>query len=182
MAQDNKAAANKEKNALGKKSVTKKILVGSLIIVTIAGASVGTTLFLTGYPPESSHGAANPITHPAAESAHTPEVNNSPAQYVPLDPPFIVNFEDQGVLRYLQLGVTVMTREKTGPEAVTNNLPPIRNNLIMLFAAQKYSDLGSTAGKEKLRTQALEEIQAILRKEIGRPGIEAVYFTNFVMQ
>jgi flagellar FliL protein len=101
---------------------------------------------------------------------------------LPLDPSFIVNFEDQGVLRYLQIGVTVMSRDTAVIEAVASNMPPIRNNLIMLFASQSYANLGSTEGKEKLRNQALEAIQSILLKEIGRPGIEAIYFTNFVMQ
>ncbi|VAX05680.1 hypothetical protein MNBD_GAMMA19-792, partial [hydrothermal vent metagenome] len=37
-------------------------------------------------------------------------------------------------------------------------------------------------GKETLREEALEVVQQILEEETGDPGIEAVYFTSFVMQ
>jgi flagellar FliL protein len=107
---------------------------------------------------------------------------HTPAQYLALDPPFVVNFEDQGLLRYLQVSLSVMTRDKSIIDAVTNNMPPIRDNLILLFGSQSFEILNSTEGKEKLRNQSLANIQAILREEIGTPGVEAIYFTNFVMQ
>jgi flagellar FliL protein len=37
-------------------------------------------------------------------------------------------------------------------------------------------------GKEKLRHEALREIQAILKKESVAPGIEDLLFTSFVVQ
>jgi flagellar FliL protein len=86
------------------------------------------------------------------------------------------------MLRYLQVGVAVMTRDQAMIEQVTNNLPHIRNNLIMLFGNQDQNALNSTEGKETLRRQTLEEIQAILQKETGKPGVEDVFFTSFVMQ
>jgi flagellar FliL protein len=181
MAQDTKTADKQNTKPTAKKSVIKKILIGSLGILLTVGASVGATLFLTGSLPKLGHQEAEVSPHPP-DSSPSPPKTNTPAQYLPLDPSFIVNFEDQGVLRYLQIGVTVMSRDTAVIEAVANNMPPIRNNLIMLFASQSYANLGSTEGKEKLRNQALEAIQSILHKEIGRPGIEAIYFTNFVMQ
>ena len=61
--------------------------------------------------------------------------------YQALDPPFIINFEDQGVLRYLQIGLSVMAREQQIIDAVNNNMPQIRNNLILLFGNQKLETL-----------------------------------------
>lgn len=171
------------------------MLIGILILV---GGSVGATLFLTGAlhkgatGEESGHAAAAPS--PAAAGHGEPSGHGAPAPAAPMggarlpavyqsiDPPFIINFEDQGVLRYLQIGLAVMTRDKGVVDAVTNNLPQIRNNLIMLFANQKLETLQTNEGKEKLRAQALEQIQAVLSREIGYAGIEAVYFTIFVMQ
>ena len=194
MAQDTKAAKDSKPEG---KSAVKKILIFSLGAIILIGGSIGATLYLTGAlntsvdhrearaseahaskAQGSSHGSeAQGSSHGSVEGA-----SNIPAQYVPLDPPFVVNFEDQGMLRYLQVSVAVMTRDKAVGEAVASNMPPIRNSLIMLFGSQNFASLGSTEGKEKLRNQALEEIQSILRKEIGQPGVEAVYFTNFVMQ
>ncbi len=157
--------------------------VGGLILI---GGSVGATLFLTGALNKNAgeghaeagaapgHGAANPAA---------PIVPlRGPTIYHPLDPAFIVNFEDQGMLRYLQIGLTIMTRDQRIIDAINQNIPQIRNDLILLFSNQKMEVLASTAGKEKLRAQALAQIQGILTREIGIPGIEAVYFTAFVLQ
>jgi len=85
-------------------------------------------------------------------------------------------------LRYLQIGLSVMSRDKLVIDAVNNNMPQIRNDLILLFGNQKLEFLASNEGKEQLRAQALEQVQAVLNKEIGEPGIEAIYYTAFVMQ
>jgi flagellar FliL protein len=37
-------------------------------------------------------------------------------------------------------------------------------------------------GKEQLRQECLKEIQRILTKETGKPGVEDVLFTSFVVQ
>lgn len=193
MAQTNKATGKQEANATDKQDSQKSgkswlmmALILSLVMFLAIGISIGATLYLTGALRKSGHAEASSADKSATEGtdAHAAAKVSSaaPPQYISLDPPFIVNFEDQGMLRYLQIGVTVMTRDHAAADAVNNNMPPIRNNLIMLFASQKGADLGSSEGREKLRSQALEEIQSIIRKETGQPGVQAVYFTNFVMQ
>ena len=86
------------------------------------------------------------------------------------------------MLRYLQIGLTVMARNQQIIDAVNQSMPQIRNDLILLFSNQKMEVLNSLNGKEKLRIQALAQIQGILTREIGIPGVEAVYFTAFVLQ
>lgn len=162
----------------GKGSIIKKILVWGVTGAVLVGLSVGGTLYLTGSLDKLGveKPAVSPVTTAAAMTPATP------AHYLALDPPLVINFDDQGLLRYLQVNISVMARDGALIEAAKNHLPHIRNNLIVLFSGQDFSMLSSVEGKEKLRTLALEEIQSILRKEIGAPGIEAVYFTNFVMQ
>ncbi len=178
---DAKPSAKKGSNLI-------KILLIVIGAVVLIGGSVGATLVLTGAlqkkpeeaasvaAPAAGHGAAS---HPAAATASS---NKLPPLYQPIEPPFIVNFEDQGVLRYLQIGLSVMTRDKLVVDAITTHMPQIRNDLILLFADQKMETLGNNAGKEKLRVQAMEKVQAVLSKEIGSPGIEDIYFTAFVLQ
>jgi flagellar FliL protein len=86
------------------------------------------------------------------------------------------------MLRYLQIGLTTMTRDQRIVDAINQNMPQIRNDLILLLSNQKMEVLATTIGKEKLRAQALAQIQGILAREVGIPGIEAVYFTTFVLQ
>ena len=172
------------------------ILFGGLILI---GGSIGATLFLTGAlnkKAEDGHAAepvasAAPPAHggasaapPAHGGASPPPITplRGPAIYHPLEPAFIVNFEDQGMLRYLQIGLTTMTRDQRIVDAINQNMPQIRNDLILLLSNQKMEVLATTIGKEKLRAQALAQIQGILAREVGIPGIEAVYFTTFVLQ
>ncbi len=194
-------AAKDDAKAPPKKSGgAMKILLLIIAAVLLVGAAVGGTLFFTGAlhksaegeeeaaaPAESSgeHGKAPAKANKTAKKTKGGGGHGSAPQnpvYLPLDPPFVINFEDQGILRYLQIGLSVMSRDQAVIDAVNTNMPQIRNDLILLFGDQKMETLNSNQGKEKLRTQALEHIQAVLNEEIGEPGIEAVYYTNFVMQ
>lgn len=102
--------------------------------------------------------------------------------YLPLDPAFVVNFQDQGQLHYLQVTMEVMAREQETIDAVKLHLPVIRNNLTLMLSSQTVESLASRDGKEKIRAETLAEIQKILKEQTGQPGVEAVYFTSFVMQ
>lgn len=181
-----KDAAKPEKKGSGILKILS-LLIGGLILV---GGSIGATLFLTGALNKGAgedheaaapeHGAVAPA-HGGANIAPPIPLRGAPI-YLPIEPAFIVNFEDQGMLRYLQVGITVMARNQQIIDAVTQSMPQIRNDLILLFSNQKMEVLASLNGKEKLRMQALAQIQGILTREIGMPGIEAVYFTAFVLQ
>ena len=102
--------------------------------------------------------------------------------YLPLDPPFVVNFQDQGQLHYLQVTMEVMARDQETIDAVKLHLPVIRNNLTLMLSSQTVESLATREGKEKIRAETLAEIQKILKEQTGKPGVEAVYFTSFVMQ
>lgn len=164
-----------------KDSIFKGVLVWGLIGMLLVGTSVGGTLYLTGALDRFGVGNAQ-----AYGNSNKPLVSSaeptSATLYLALEPPFTVNFVDQGLLRYLQVNVSVMARDRAVLEAVQAHSPQIRNNLIVLFGSRDFATLSSAEGKEKLRTLVLKEIQSILNKEIGEPGIEAVYFTNFIMQ
>jgi flagellar protein FliL len=106
-----------------------------------------------------------------------------PAQYLALDPPFVVNFEAEQLVRFLQITVQVMSRDPKTIELLKSNDPVVRNELLMLFANQKYATLATREGKEALRQQALASVRKVLKDAGGDPQhLEAVYFTTFVMQ
>ena len=106
----------------------------------------------------------------------------APANYVSLDPPFVVNFEGNSAARFLQINVEVMSRKPEYAEHIKKHMPVIRNNLVMLFGSQTYDKVNTLKGKEDLRQKALTEVQKILEEETGDSGVEALYFTSFVMQ
>jgi flagellar FliL protein len=106
-----------------------------------------------------------------------------PPIYVNLDPPFVVNFEAEAAVRFLQVTVSVMTREVHIEEVLKKNDPRIRNDLLMLLGNQKYDTISTREGKEKLQANALEAVRAVVKSAGGEPEkIEALYFTAFVMQ
>ena len=108
------------------------------------------------------------------------------ANYLALDPPFIVNFQqEQGKkprVRFLKVEVQCLTKTPAQLEVVKAHSPAIRNKLIMLFSNQRYEDLVSADGIEKLRVAALEEVKATLKKVTGKKTVKDLYFTSFVMQ
>jgi flagellar FliL protein len=94
----------------------------------------------------------------------------------------VVNFRDDQSMRFLQVGVSLMSHDAAALAAAKDAEPVIRNALVMLFSSQDYAILSDSAGKQKLQAQALAAVRKIVNDRLGRPGVEALYFTSFVMQ
>lgn len=106
-----------------------------------------------------------------------------PPKYITLDPPFVVNFEAEAAVRFLQVTVGIMTRDPHTESLVKDNDPRVRNDMLMILSGQSYASVSSNEGKEALRTKSLEAIRAIVKDMGGEPEkVEALYFTSFVMQ
>lgn len=177
--------------------ITKILLFGVLPLMTATILVVG-GLFIAGVlPGGGGHEGETVVADAGDEAAAADEGDaedggegggeegdggNKPAIYLPIDPAFVVNFASQGKARFLQITVEVMTRDETVPDKVKLHMPVIRNNLMLLFSDQSYDSVSTLDGKESLRESALEVVQQILEEETGDPGVEAVYFTSFVMQ
>lgn len=107
--------------------------------------------------------------------------------YLPLKPPFVVNYGGMGRLKYLKAELSVRVVDNSAASSIRHHMPLIRNNLVLLFSRQSDEDVDTQEGKELLRQAALEEIRAVVLAEDGeRPdgeeGIVDLYFNNFVIQ
>jgi len=161
------AAAPKEAvEGAPKKKKGKLLLIGALVVLAAGGAG-GWFMMKGGHKGAEGEAAA---------------VKSKPAVYLQLDPAFVVNFQDDTALRFLQVGVNVMSHDPEAITAAKEADPEIRNALLMLFSAQDVKSLSDVKGKQKLQAAALAEIQRVLKEKIGRPGVDAVYFTSFIMQ
>jgi len=105
-----------------------------------------------------------------------------PPLYHTLDESLVVNFRTPGRARYLQVGIELMTRDRSALETLKNHNPVIRNNLIMLFSDKSFEELSSREGKENLQREALAEVQRVMQLHHGSPAVESLYFTGFLMQ
>jgi flagellar FliL protein len=149
----------------------KWLIIGIIAFLAIAGGGVGAWLT---FGHNDTHGK---------KAAEKPKEPLAPPLYVALDPPFVVNFEGDQLVRFLQITVQVMTRDPATVEILKANDPVVRNDLLMLFANQKYEVVAQRAGKEKLRSDALAAVRHVVQSAGGKPDhIEQVYFTSFVMQ
>ena len=73
----------------------------------------------------------------------------------------------------------------TGDEAaklVKANDALIRNQLVGLFTQQTSETLGNVENKEKLRQEALKQIQQVMTDETGKPQIDDLLFNNLIVQ
>ncbi len=174
-----------------KKGGMKKIIIIAVAaVVLLSGIGTGTWYFMNkssgGDDAASGSKSAEAGKHgeKAGKKAAVAKTDKSttPSVYLALDPAFVVNFEDQGAIRFLQITAEVGTHDPTVLDEVKQYMPVIRNNLVMLFSSQTMASITSREGKEKLRADALHEIQKVLQQQTGKPGVDNIYFTSFVMQ
>jgi flagellar FliL protein len=173
----------------GKKSPILKVVLMVLGIVLAVGAGAGGAYFFMSGNGNHEQSAADAESNDNGENQENTggemadaDAARQPAIYFALDPAFVVNFQAGDSIRFLQTQVEVMSRDKQVITAVEQHMPVIRNNLIILFSSQDFATISTRVGKERLRAQTLSEVQKVLKREIGEPGVEAVYFTSFVMQ
>jgi flagellar FliL protein len=149
-----------------------KMLVIVLCSLLAAGAAGGGVYFMAMKKGGEKPAAAEPV--PATKL---------PAIYSKFDPPFVVNFQNKGMMRFLQVSIEVMTRDPATAELIKEHDPKLRNDLLMLLGGQTFETLNSREGKEQLRTEALKAVADVIAAEGGKAeNVEQLYFTSFVMQ
>ena len=173
--QENKEKADEESGGSG--GGKKKIILIAIIGLVLIGVSIGGTLAVV-----TLFGGGNSAEVELEEDAEPEPTPPSQAIYFPIKPEIIVNFEARGRQRFLQVDVTLLTREPDVVSAVELHMPMIRNALNLTLSGQVYEDIQTAEGKEFVRLECLQALRNIMEKEIGKPGIEQVLFTNMVMQ
>jgi flagellar protein FliL len=169
---DELEGAEGEEGAAKPKS-KKGLIIGIVSLLVLGGGGTGAYFAFAG-----GHDAKGDKGKPKVE-----EKEKLPPRYVALDPPFVVNFEAESAVRFLQVTVGIMTRDLEIEKLVKDNEPRVRNDLLLILGGQTYASVSTTEGKEALRTKCLEATRAIIKEMGGEPTkIEALYFTSFVMQ
>lgn len=153
------------------------LLVNGLLLVI--GLIVGTTLFLMGGDDEPVQADEEVL----AEAVDSVESNKGATPiYIPLHPAFVVNFENQEQVSFLQVDIQVMTYDSAVEPALKTHMPAVRNELLLLLGGKQYHEINTREGKRALSQEAIQVIQDVL-KSVNEPhSIEALYFTSFVMQ
>lgn len=148
-----------------------------MLITQLAGPILGCKLLRSMTP-----NCPAPVVVVGKDGKAVKPVDKAPPKYLAFDPPLVASLEDKGSIRFLQVTVELMARDDKVISAVETHMPVIRNNLLMMFGGQTVSSLTNRDDKEKLRKQALAEVQKIMKANTGEAGVEDLYFTSFVVQ
>ena len=121
-------------------------------------------------------------SHAWAQEEEGAEAAPARAIYIPLKPPFVVNYGGRGRLRYLKAELSVRVASASGANSIRHHMPYIRNQIILLFSKQTEQTLDTQEGKEMLRQEALQAIHEILEEEDGESELVDLYFNQLVLQ
>ena len=102
--------------------------------------------------------------------------------FIPLNPPIIVNIMDGEKIRHMQVIIEIKLADPLNAPKIDLHKGPIRHELILLLSSQDAGTISSALGKEQLRKDALAAAQKVLQELEGEPIIDALYFTNFIIQ
>jgi flagellar FliL protein len=147
----------------------------------IAGGAINTMLHSAPDYKLDKDGTMRVVKAAGGAAAGHGEALPAAAFYYAIDPPLVVNFEDNAAVRFLQISMTIMAKDQKAIDSVTKNMPLIRNNLLLLMSNRDYQTLMTREGKEKLRQEALNEIRSVQTKQ-GGGDVEDLLFTSFVVQ
>ncbi|CAK0749634.1 flagellar FliL protein [Gammaproteobacteria bacterium] len=164
-----------EKPSGGGGNMKTLILFGGIGLIVVLGA-VGATLYLTGFFGGKAGGGGH-----AAESGHATVDHSLPPIYQEIRPAFVVNTMDTNRIHFMQVAITVMSRNQAAIDAINANLFPIQNDVREVLSGRAYADVLNNVGIEKVRAEAEAAVKKCI-EDRHHPPIEALYFTSFVVQ
>jgi len=203
MADDDELELDTEKKKSGGKG--KIIMIIAVVVLLTTGSLVG-GLYFTGnlgggasskHADDAEGKSDSHDAEDAKDAKDAKELVVKPAFYYSLQPAFVVNFEEKTQAAYLQIEMQLMVSDKTVNDQITKHMPFIRNNILLILSSQKYEEVRTRQGKEKLQGEVLDAVRAIvggaMKEELEKesetkiddkdvPNVEQVYFTSFIMQ
>ena len=103
-------------------------------------------------------------------------------QYIYFEPALVVNYGSTGRMKFLRTDVALRVSSVESAAIVSHHKPYIRNSLVMLFSDQEGEAMNTSQGREVLRREALEAVQALMTELEGAPAVDDLFFNNFVVQ
>ena len=159
-----------------KSSKLKLIIIAVVALIIVGGGGAAAALFFLGGDSAPAEEAA-PAEPVRADAIYT-KVRTMGGK-----PMFVVTLQSQDKRpHYMQLYVEAKSRDQAVADALTLHMPLIVSRLNNLFSTQDFRTLQSLEGKQALREQSTDLVREIMQEKIGKPGVEAILFTNMVMQ
>lgn len=158
----------------------KLIIIIAVVLVVVLGAG---GFFLMSGGDESGAEEVSLDEKPATSAGGTgAAVELGDAMYVAMPRPFVFNVPGANRDRLVQIKVQLLVRGAQNEETAKKHIPLIEGTLLRVFSGTSADELGTSAGKDALKKNALKAVQDELLSIAGRTVVESVLFTGFVMQ
>lgn len=150
----------------------KLIIIIAVVVVLLLGGGAAAYFFMGSSSTESQ----------SSTSTQQLAVPEEPVAYVSIPQPFLFNVTGDNKDRLVQIKVQLMVRGSENENLAGYHSPLIESTLLSTFAGASVEQLRSPTGRIELRDKATADIKASLTSAVGKPVIERVLFTDFVIQ
>ncbi|MGL4830493.1 MAG: flagellar basal body-associated protein FliL [Vibrio sp.] len=152
----------------------KKLLIIIIAAVVLLVGGGGAAFFMMG--------SGNEATAQAEQKMEQATTKADPVSYVNIAQPFVFNVTGDEKDRLVQIKVQLMVRGSENENLARYHSPLVESSLLATFASASVEQLRTPNGRIELRDKATDDIKAALNQAVGKPVIEKVLFTDFVMQ
>jgi len=149
----------------------KWVFAGVLVLFLVGGSYAVWSFFLAGrFSQKHDQEIAN-LEEPSPGS-------NTSAAIIHDLAPFIVNLLDNDGKRYLRTKIELEVENNNIKRELEQRTPQLRDSILLLLTSKSFEDISSPEGKIQLRNELILRINKVLQ----RGAIQALYFTEFVVQ
>ncbi len=163
-----------------KTSKSKLPLIIIIIVVVVLAGGGAAAYFLLGSSSSDEELATEQNVEAAPQVAEKATVGD--ALYVAMPRPFVFSVPGIDRERLVQVKVQLMVRGTDAELLAKKHIPLVEGTLLKTFSSSTAEELASLSGKERVREQALTDVQAAFKAVEGQSVVEQVLFTGFVIQ
>jgi flagellar FliL protein len=147
------------------------VMVGIVFLLIMIGTSVAFFVLWGKVSDSKSNGAA------FSENAKEKAMSAGKKKVFPLKT-FVVNLADAGGKRYLRVGIVLELNDAALSSEVEENLPHIRDKILMILPSKTFDAIKTFEGKMALKSEIMNGLNSLLKE--GK--ISNLYFEEFVVQ
>lgn len=164
----------------GTASRLKRPMLGLLVLMLVAGASIATTwMITTRYQKQSAASQSGPLEAQAVPVA--PAAPPPAPIFVPLTP-ITVTLQGDDIERMLHVAITLRVGDAESRERLEKYMPEVRSRILMVLSAQSPVAVQSQKGKVALAQALMQSVNKPFAPQPESQSISDVLFTEFVVQ
>lgn len=146
--------------------MNKFVIIGVVVVVLLTGGGAGAYFYL------NENGTGEP---------EGPKIDERDFVYVEV-PPVVANFDVKGKMRYLQITVSLQTRDIASSNAFKANLPMIQSELLTLMQGSSFNDITTIDGKAAFIKRIESNVKRLFKDKKDPIELEQAMLTGFVVQ